>query len=120
MRPSDGPVTHEVELVAAIHMVSVLMDYDDDHDHDDHVLADDANFSLVLSLFFQVDQSRKITTLQDTFTDNAIGKRLRAEAERTGSHIIRDGSGGYKTDLCWDDDALKVSISALFDKESSS
>ena len=67
-----------------------------------------------------MDESRKIPGLQDTFTEDGIVKRLRIEAERTGSHISRDGSGGYKTDLRWDDDALKVSISALFDKESSS
>ena len=42
----------ELELVAAIRMVSVLIDDDDDDDDDDdHFLADDANFSLVLSLF---------------------------------------------------------------------
>lgn len=54
-----------------------------------------------------VDESRKIPGLQDTFTEDGIVKRLRTEAERTGSHINRDGSGGYKTDLRWDDDALK-------------
>ena len=41
----------ELELVAAIRMVSVLIYDDDDDDDDDHFLADDANFSLVLSLF---------------------------------------------------------------------
>ena len=47
---SVGTRIHEMELVAGIRMVSVLIDDDHHHIHD-HVLTDDANFSLILSLF---------------------------------------------------------------------
>ena len=49
--------------------------------------------------------------LQDTYMDHSIIKKLRIEAERTGSHSSRDGAGGYKVDLQWDSDALKVIMS---------
>ena len=108
-----------MELVAGIHMVSVLVDEEDDDD--DRVLADDDNFSLVLSLFSicrWTSQGKSPCCKRSTLTTQSS---RRSEAERTGSHISRDGEGGYKVDLQWHDDAFKVRKHlSPFDKESSS
>ena len=41
------------------------------------------------------------------YTDHAIIKRLRREADQAGSHLSRDSEVGYKCVLQWDDTPLK-------------
>ena len=88
MLVSVGQRMHEDELIAAIQLVSADDDHvlaDDDHVLADHVLADDDDrddhlhfyrFS-VFFIWLQVEDSRKIGTVQMKFTDEAVRKRLR-------------------------------------------